>query len=104
MFHHPAFDHRTRRLPHIKYRIEVARYALNNHHRLLQQYELRLKLHIETARGFEQLLEQTAHRYLLRREAEDGFTHRAQRLRKSLDVVVLWHKAIVEMHLRNPEV
>ena len=41
--HHPAFDHRPRRFPDIEIRIEAARHALHDHHRLLQQHQLRLQ-------------------------------------------------------------
>jgi serine/threonine-protein kinase len=46
--------------------------------------KLRLKLHVETARGREKLLEQPRHGHILSRQAENRFADRAQRLRERL--------------------
>ena len=76
----------------------------DHHHGLLQQHELRLELHVEAARGLEQLSEQERHRDLLRGEAEDRLADGAQRLGEGLDAVGLGHEAGVEMHLRDADV
>src|SRR5689334_2565173 len=104
MLEHPALDHRAGSFPYIECGIEFSRYAFHHDHGLLQQHQLRLKLHVETPRGFKQLLKQAAHRNFLCRETEDRFTDGTERLGECLDVVLFRYEPVVEMDLRNAEI
>ena len=64
----------------------------------MQQDELRLQRHVETARCLEELLQQPRHRNLARGQPEDRLADGAQRLGKRVHVVHVRHEAHLEMH------
>ena len=68
---HPFLDQRPRQHPHIDRRVELAPDAFDQHHGLLQQQQLRLRLHLELLGHLEQLREQAAERDLGQRPAEN---------------------------------
>ncbi len=101
---HEALHHGPRRVPDIVVRIQVARDALDDDHRLLQEHELGLHPHPEGLGDLEELAQQRRHRDLARGPPEDAFADRAQRLREGVDRAVGRDERDVEMDLGDASV
>ena len=100
----PFAHHGFRRGPHIEIGIEAARHAFDDHHCLLQEQQLRLRLHVELARHLEELIEKPRHGDFPCRAVHDWLGDGAQSLRKICGLVLARHIASLEMHLRHPPV
>ena len=98
---HPSLGHRPRRFPDVEIGIEAARHAFHHHHGLLQQHQLRLGLHVEAARGLEQLPQQPRHRDVAGASAEDRLADGAQGLGEGLDRMLRRHESEIVMQLRH---
>ena len=95
----PFAHHRLRHRPHVELRIERARHALDHHHGLLQQQQLRPRAHVEQAGDLEQQHQQLRHRDFVGGAVVDRLADGADRLREALDRMVRRHVAGLEMHL-----
>ena len=73
--------------------------ALDDDHGLLQQHQLRARLHVEQAGDLEQQGQQPRHRDLVGGARVDRLADGADRLREILDAVDVRHVARLEMHL-----
>ena len=96
---HPVLDQRPRQGPHIDARVEHPADALGHHHGLLQQQQLRLRLHLELLGDLEQLRQQPAERDLVQRPAQDRLADGAARLGEPGARLVRRDIAGLEMHL-----
>ena len=99
VFAHPLLDDRPRQAPDVDARIELPPDALDQHHRLLQQQKLRLRLHLELLGHLEQLRQQLGDRDLVQRQVEDRLADRAAGLGERVDRAPPRHIAGLEMHL-----
>ena len=80
-------------------RIERARDALDHHHGLLQQQQLRPRAHVEQAGDLEQQHQQLRHRDFVGGAVVDRLADGADRLREVIDRMMPRHIAGLEMHL-----
>ncbi len=80
-------------------RIEHGRDAFDHHHRLLQQQQVRLGLHVEIAGDREQAVEHLADREFADRLAAHRLADRAQGRGELGDVVMRGHILRLEMDL-----
>ena len=88
-------------LPHVEFRIEHARHALDHHHGLLQQDQFGARAHVEQPGHLEEEREQLRHGNLFGGPVVDRLADRADRLREIVDRVLRRHVAGLEMHLRG---
>ncbi len=96
---HPFLDQGPRQQPHVDRRVELPPHALDQDHSLLQQQQLRLRLHLKLLGHLEQLRQEPAERNLAHRPAEDRLADGARRLGESVERLVARHVAGLEMHL-----
>jgi len=80
---HPFLDEGLRQRPHIDLGREVPADALGQHHRLLEQQKLRLRLHLELLRHLEELGEEAGEEG----EGEIGGTKIARSLSRPLQLL-----------------
>ncbi len=76
----------------------------DQHHRLLQQQQLRLGLHLELLGDLKQLRQQLRDRNLVQRQIEDRLADRAAGLRERVDRAPARDVARLEMHLGDAPV
>ena len=101
---HPLLDQRARQGPDIGFGVEPPADPLDQHHGLLQQQQLRLRLHLELLGHMKQLRQEAGDRDLVQRPAEDRLADRAAGLGESVDRAPPRHITGVEMHLGDPPV
>ena len=97
----PFAHHRIGGGPHVELGIERAGDALDHHHGLLQQQQLRPRAHVEQAGDLEQQRQQLGHRDVFGGAVVDRLADGADRLREALHRMLARHIAGVEMHLRR---
>ena len=88
-------------VPQIEVRVQAAAEAFYIKERLLQQHELRLHLHVETARGLEQAQQQASEGNILDRFGENWFAHRADRGLELLNAGVAPHPTSAHVRFGN---
>ena len=81
-----------------------ARDALDHHHGLLQQQQLRPRLHVEQARDLEQQGQQLRHGNFLGGALVDRLADGADRLREVFDRMVRRHVAGLEVHFGDAQI
>ena len=101
---HPLADEGFGGFPHVDVGIERGGDALVHHHRLLQQQQVRLDLHVEIAGDREQAFEHSADRNLLDRKAADRLAGGPQGGREFLDIVVRRNILRFEVDFGDPAV
>ena len=97
----PFLGHRAGGFPDVEIRIQAPAHALHHHHGLLQQHQLRLRFHVEAARGFEQLAQQPRDGDITGGAAEDRLADGTQGLGKRLDRVLRRHESEFVVQLRH---
>ena len=100
----PVLHERTRHVPHIDAGVQRGGQPFDHHHRLLQQQQVRLGLHIEIARDREQPVKHLADRQFAHRLATHRLAHGAQRGRELIHRVIARHILRLEMDLGDAAV
>jgi len=104
LFVHPFFGHGAGRFPNVEIGVQPTAHPFHHHHGLLQQDQLRLGLHVETARGLEQLRQKPGDRNVARALAEDRLADGAQRLGKGLARMTGGHEGELVMQVGDAPV
>src|ERR1700722_16327673 len=99
---HPLAQHRLRGLPEVEFGVQLSAQAFDIEQGLLQQDELRLNPHVETARGFEQPQQYLCERDFLQRLVVNRLAHGAHRRIEFIHPGTLGHPAAFDVQPRNP--